>query len=65
LNELLFILTLVTVFALPFTIVSGLLGMNVGGIPYSGSESGFFWVVFLLVVSTVVGAIITLRKFRR
>ncbi|MCX6140578.1 MAG: transporter [Candidatus Kapabacteria bacterium] len=63
-NQILFILTLVTVFALPFTIVSGLFGMNVGGIPWKDHDSGFFWVTFFLIASTVVGAVITFKRFR-
>jgi zinc transporter len=44
-NRTLFILTVVTVLALPLTIIPGLLGMNVGGLPFgitradSGSSS--------------------------
>ncbi len=33
-NRTLFILTLVTVLALPINVVTGLFGMNVGGMPY-------------------------------
>jgi zinc transporter len=64
-NQILFILTLVTVFALPFTIVSGLWGMNVGGIPFRDNSTGFFWVTLILVTSTLIGAVMTLKKFRK
>lgn len=40
----LFLLTVVTVLALPINITAGLLGMNVGGIPFANHPSGF-WIV--------------------
>lgn len=49
-NRSLFVLTTVSVLALPINIIAGLLGMNVGGIPLSDSAHGF-WVVVLLVAS--------------
>jgi zinc transporter len=49
-NRTLFILTSVTVLALPLMIIPGLFGMNVRGIPFSESETGF-WTVFILVLA--------------
>ena len=40
-NRSVFILTMVTVLALPINIVAGLLGMNVGGMPLAQHEHGF------------------------
>ncbi|HNI26447.1 MAG TPA: transporter, partial [Leptospiraceae bacterium] len=40
----LFLLTVVTVLALPINITAGLMGMNVGGIPFASHPSGF-WIV--------------------
>jgi zinc transporter len=57
-NETLFILTVVTVLALPLTIIPGLFGMNVGGVPFA-DRSGGFWMV-VLIVAGVVGAGATL-----
>lgn len=54
-NKSLFILTVVTVLALPINITAGLFGMNVGGIPFAGHESGF-WLIVLLVGSLTVAA---------
>ena len=51
-NRTLFILTVVTVLALPLTIIPGLFGMNVAGIPFSERRGGF-WIVALIVVSIV------------
>ena len=51
-NRTLFVLTLVTVLALPINLVAGLLGMNVGGIPLAQHPYGFFLVVGNLLVLT-------------
>ena len=44
-NRSLFLLTMVTVLALPINLVAGLMGMNVGGVPGAASSHGFWWVV--------------------
>ena len=49
-NRSLYVLTIVTVLALPINIVAGLLGMNVGGIPLAQHEQGF-WIVLVLIIS--------------
>jgi zinc transporter len=51
-NRTLFVLTMVTVLALPINLVAGLFGMNVGGIPLAQHRYGFFWVVTPLVALT-------------
>lgn len=51
-NRSLFVLTIVTVLALPINITAGLFGMNVGGIPWSQHESGFWIVLSLVAVVT-------------
>lgn len=48
-NQLLYFLSLMTAVLLPMTIISGLFGMNVGGIPLAESRSGF-WIVSLLAL---------------
>lgn len=50
----LFLLTVVTVVALPINLVAGLFGMNVGGMPLAESPHGFAAVVSGLVVLTVL-----------
>jgi zinc transporter len=52
-NRILFILTSVTVIALPITVMAALFGMNVGGLPFRDSDYGF-WVI--LLISTLVTA---------
>jgi zinc transporter len=52
-NRSLFLLTIVTVIALPINLTAGLLGMNVGGVPLAQHPNGF-WIV--LGVTGVVTA---------
>jgi zinc transporter len=52
-NRSLFVLTIVTVLALPINILAGLFGMNVGGVPLSQHPHGF-WIV-VLMVTTITG----------
>jgi len=51
-NRTLFVLTIVTVLALPINLIAGLFGMNVGGIPLAQHPYGFFLVVGPLLVLT-------------
>jgi zinc transporter len=63
-NRSLFILTLVTVLALPINMIAGLLGMNVGGIPLAQHQQGFMIVVTCLTVVTGMLAYFLLLKRR-
>jgi zinc transporter len=54
-NRSLYVLTIVTVLALPINIMAGLFGMNVGGIPLAEHPYGF-WVVVAIIVSFTFGA---------
>jgi len=54
-NNTLFVLTAVTVLALPLTIVPGMFGMNVAGIPFSQHASGF-WMIVLTITGAVSAA---------
>jgi zinc transporter len=53
-NRTLFVLTIVTVLALPINLVAGLFGMNVGGIPLAQHRYGFFLVVGPLLILTAL-----------
>lgn len=50
LNKTILVLTAATVVAMPMTVVSGLLGMNVAGIPFSQNPEAFWFVVVGLAV---------------
>jgi zinc transporter len=55
-NRSLFVLTIVTVLALPINIMAGLFGMNVGGIPLADHPHGFWIVVALIATFTLIAA---------
>lgn len=55
-NRSLFVLTAVTVLALPINLSAGLFGMNVGGVPFAGSARGFYLVLALVSVLTLLVA---------
>lgn len=53
-NRGLFVLTIVSVLALPINIIARLLGMNVGGVPLARHAHGFWIVVAIIATITVV-----------
>jgi zinc transporter len=63
-NRTLFVLTVVTVLALPINIIAGLLGMNVGGIPLAEHPNGFWIVVAIIATFTCVAAWFAFRQPR-
>ena len=58
----LFVLTVVTVLALPINILAGLFGMNLGGVPLADNPHGFWIVVAIVLTFTVVAGWLALRK---
>lgn len=58
-NRNLFVLTIVTVLALPINIIAGLLGMNVGGIPLADHLHGF---LIIVITFTAVAGWLTFRN---
>lgn len=63
-NRSLFVLTVVTVLALPINIVAGLMGMNVGGVPLAQHPHGFWVVVAIIAVFGVVALWLAFRGER-
>jgi zinc transporter len=61
-NKSLFVLTIVTVLALPINIIAGLFGMNVGGIPLAQHGSGFWVVVAIVATFTGIAGFWAFRK---
>jgi zinc transporter len=61
-NRSLFVLTVVTVLALPINILAGLFGMNVGGVPLAESPHGFWILVSLVLAFTGIAGWLALRK---
>jgi zinc transporter len=64
-NRSLFILTGLTVIALPVNMIAGLFGMNVGGIPYGEDATGFWVVVTFALTLSVTIAWLGFRKSDR
>ena len=63
-NRTMLVLTSVTVIAMPMTVVSGLLGMNVAGIPFSQNPEAFWFVVLgLAAVGTAMVWFMHARKW--
>ena len=63
-NRTLFLLTFVTVLALPINLIAGLFGMNVGGIPFAENARGFVVIVAVLATLTGIAAYLVLRRTR-
>lgn len=63
-NRSLFVLTTVTVLALPINIIAGLLGMNVGGIPLAESHAGFWVVVCIVATFTAIAGWVAFGRER-
>jgi zinc transporter len=61
-NRILFVLTVVTVLAVPFNLIAGLFGMNVGGIPLERAPHGFALIVALVAGFTALAAVLILRR---
>lgn len=60
-NDRMYMLTIVAAIFLPLTFISGLLGMNVGGIPWASSPLGFWSIVGVCTAIVMV----MLAYFRR
>ncbi len=60
----LYVLTIVTVLALPINILAGLFGMNVGGVPLAQDPNGFWVVVAIVFTFTLVAACVVFLRRR-
>lgn len=61
-NRSVLILTAVTVIALPINLIAGILGMNVGGVPFRYDPRGFWIVTLLAVFLTSLAAWLIFRR---
>ncbi len=52
-NARMYVLSVVAAIFLPLTFVTGLLGMNVGGLPGLDNSAGFLWSVVVMIVSAI------------
>ena len=62
-NRNLYTLTMFSVIFLPATLIASIWGMNVGGIPFSGSSNGF-WLVAGVIAAVFTLFAIVLYRFR-
>jgi zinc transporter len=60
-NRNLFVLSIVTTILLPVTLITGVFGMNVGGLPWLENTAGFWWVMLVMVTAFII----TLTFLRR
>ena len=61
-NNRMYVLSLIAGIFLPISFVTGLLGINVGGIPAADSPSGFVLVTLLLIVIVAIQVVLFKRK---
>ena len=61
-NRSLFVLTIVTVLALPINILAGLFGINVGGVPLAQHAHGFWIVVAIVPTFTAIAGRAVVRR---
>lgn len=59
----LYLLSIISVVFLPISFVTGLLGINVGGVPGTASKIGF-WIVCVILLVMVAGVLALLRRLR-
>lgn len=63
-NRLLYVLSVLTAVLLPMTIISGLFGMNVGGLPFIENRAGF-WIVSIASVAIAAGVFLSVSRIGR
>lgn len=61
-NRNLFLLSIVTTTLLPITLITGVFGMNVGGLPWVSDRAGFWWVILLMIAAVVVVLVLLRRR---
>jgi zinc transporter len=64
-NRNLYLLSVVTTAALPATLVTGIFGMNVGGMPLAESAGGFIAVLVLTVLLMAASLVWLMRRSKR
>ena len=62
-NTRMYVLSVVAAIFLPLTFVTGLLGMNVGGLPGLESPTGFTWSIIVMVVAAI--GLLLFFRFKR
>jgi zinc transporter len=52
-NRHLYVLSVLTTLVLPPTLVTGVFGMNIKGLPFTETEDGFLWAAALMAASAL------------
>jgi zinc transporter len=60
-NESLRVLSVLTALLLPPTLMTGLFGMNVKGLPFVDTETGFLWALLLILFSSALAYLVMKR----
>ncbi|MCG6203481.1 transporter [Rhodopseudomonas sp. HC1] len=60
-NNSLRVLSVLTALLLPPTLVTGLFGMNVKGLPFTDTDSGFSWALLLILASSAAAFVVMKR----
>ena len=53
-NRNLYVLSIVTAIFMPITLITGIFGMNIGGLPWLTDDGGFLWVMVVMTVTALV-----------
>jgi zinc transporter len=53
-NRNLYVVSLLTAVFLPITLISGIFGMNVGGLPWETQSTGFIWVIGVMLLTIMI-----------
>lgn len=62
-NRNLYVLSMVTVILLPINLITGIFGMNTGGLPWGADDpAGFWWVIFFMIIAVITSLSILHRK---
>jgi zinc transporter len=56
------VLSTVTTALLPITLITGIFGMNVGGLPGVNSPSGFRWVMLVILVAIAISLVLLIKR---
>jgi zinc transporter len=57
-NHNLYVVSLLTAIFLPITLITGIFGMNVGGLPWVEESSGFLWVFGIMALTAITSVVL-------
>lgn len=61
-NNVMTYLTIVTIIMSIPTIISGFMGMNVGGVPFAQNNFGFWWTMLITAIICLVATLYLIKK---